>query len=43
MGNRKRAFTEHPIIVSTFKKQKVLNISAGWNSSAVICEDLQAE
>lgn len=42
LGNKKRAFSEYPIMVSTFKKQNVLNISAGYNSSSVICEDLDA-
>ncbi|KAL4490241.1 hypothetical protein ABPG72_004280 [Tetrahymena utriculariae] len=41
LGNKKRSFSEHPIMISTFKKQNVLNVSAGHTSSSVICEDLE--
>ncbi|EGR26934.1 phosphatidylinositol 3- and 4-kinase family protein, putative [Ichthyophthirius multifiliis] len=39
LGNKKRAFTEFPVIQQKFKNEKVLNVCAGENSSAVICED----
>lgn len=39
LGNRKRVFSENPIILKTFATQNVLNISCAEDNSAVICED----
>ena len=39
LGNRKRVFSENPLIVNNFSKEKVINISCGFNNSAVITEN----
>lgn len=39
LGNKKRVFSENPLIVSNFSKENVLNISCGHNNSAVITEN----
>lgn len=39
LGNKKRAFSENPLIVNSFAKENVLNISCGFNNSAVITEN----
>lgn len=31
LGNRKRVFSDHPILMGRFKNDNVLNISCGWN------------
>lgn len=38
LGNKKRVFSDHPIIMGRFKNDNVLNLSCGWNQSAVISE-----
>ncbi len=38
LGNRKRVYSEHPIILSKFSKDNLVDLSCGYNSSAVICE-----
>ena len=38
LGNKRRVFTEHPIIVSDFVKENVLHVSARTNNTAVISE-----
>ena len=38
LGNRKRTFSEHPIIVSDFTDERVLSVHAGLNHSAVVTE-----
>lgn len=43
LGNKKRAFVEHPIIVSNFTKENVVSISCGQNNSAVIVENREFE
>lgn len=40
LGNKKRAFLEHPAIVGNFTKENVVSISCGQNNSAVIVENL---
>ncbi|KRW99370.1 Regulator of chromosome condensation 1/beta-lactamase-inhibitor protein II [Pseudocohnilembus persalinus] len=42
LGNKKRAFSEHPIIMGKFKNENILNISCGYDSSAIVAE-LQEE
>lgn len=39
LGNKKRAFSENPLIINSFAKENVLNISCGFNNSAVIAEN----
>jgi alpha-tubulin suppressor-like RCC1 family protein len=39
LGNKKRSFSENPVILSSFTDEKVLNLSCGQTSSAVIVED----
>ena len=41
LGNKKRAISEHPLIMSNFQNERVLNLSSGYGSSAVIVEDRQ--
>ena len=38
MGNRKRVFSEHPIIVSNFTDEEVISVSARQRNSAVVTE-----
>eukprot|EP01016_Furgasonia_blochmanni_P023247 TRINITY_DN25151_c0_g1_i1.p1 TRINITY_DN25151_c0_g1~~TRINITY_DN25151_c0_g1_i1.p1 ORF type:complete len:132 (+),score=40.60 TRINITY_DN25151_c0_g1_i1:60-398(+) len=38
LGNRKRNFSENPIIISDFTKENVLKVRCGYNNSAVIAE-----
>jgi len=38
LGNRKRVFSENPIIIKEFTDENVLKISCGHDNSAVICE-----
>jgi len=38
LGNRKRVFSENPIIIKTFAQENVLNVSCGEYNSAVIIE-----
>lgn len=39
LGNKKRAYSENPLILSNFTKNNVLNINCGLNNSAVIVEN----
>jgi len=39
LGNRKRVFSENPLIINNFTKENVINISCGHNNSAVITEN----
>lgn len=39
LGNKKRSYTENPLIMTNFTEERVLNLSAGQTSSAVIVED----
>jgi alpha-tubulin suppressor-like RCC1 family protein len=39
LGNKKRTFTENPIIIGKFTKENIINISCGYTSSAVIVEN----
>ena len=39
LGNRKRTFSEHPIIVSEFTGDNVLSINAGWNNCSAVVEN----
>lgn len=38
LGNRKRVFSENPIIIKTFAQENVLNLNCGQYNSAVIVE-----
>ena len=40
LGNKKRVFSENPLIINNFTKENVLNISCGHNNSAVITENV---
>jgi len=39
LGNKKRVFSENPLIVNNFAKENVLSVSCGHNNSAVITEN----
>jgi len=40
MGNKKRSTIDHPVIINKFSKEKVQDIFAGYNKSAVICDEI---
>jgi len=39
LGNRKRVFSENPIIIKNFAEENVLKVSCGQYNSGVICEN----
>ncbi|EGR32226.1 regulator of chromosome condensation and btb domain protein 1 [Ichthyophthirius multifiliis] len=39
LGNNKRSFSENPIIMNYFSKEKILKVQCGKNVSSVICQD----
>lgn len=41
LGNKKRVFSENPLIINRFEKENVLGISCGFNNSAVITENIE--
>lgn len=43
LGNKKRVFSENPIILKTFAAENVVKISCGEDNSAVICEDKESK
>jgi len=39
LGNRKRVFSENPIVVGNLTSENILKISCGFDNSAIICEN----